>query len=120
MVFSGNQSLYWWFGVQELRHIKNLTPSRASPVRKRVWAWFVECKTMCEGVFIDYRAPCFIELAKYKNDEDCQYSGVLQHPAFSVGQMKRSWSYLFCHYERSNPFWLQFSRCLHMWALQQH
>jgi hypothetical protein len=74
MVFSGNQCLYWYFGVQELHLVKNLTPSQASPVRKIVRARFVECKSMCEGLFIDYRALWFTELAKYKNDEDCRCS----------------------------------------------
>jgi hypothetical protein len=65
-VFSGNQSLYRCIGVQELCLVKNLMPSRASSVRKRVWARVVECKHMCEGLFIDYRAPWFTKLAKCK------------------------------------------------------
>jgi hypothetical protein len=34
----GNRSLYYYFGVPRLRLLKNLTPSQASPVRKRVRA----------------------------------------------------------------------------------
>jgi hypothetical protein len=39
-------------------------PSRASPVRKRVQAQFVECKNMCKDLFIDHRAPRFTMLTK--------------------------------------------------------
>jgi hypothetical protein len=31
-------SFYYFFGIHGLRLIKNLTPLRVSPVRKRVWA----------------------------------------------------------------------------------
>jgi hypothetical protein len=70
---SGNQSLYWYFGVQELLLVKNLTPSWASPVRKRVWAQFVKCKNLCEGL-LDYEAPQFTSLTKDRNDGGCRHS----------------------------------------------
>jgi hypothetical protein len=44
--------------------------------------------------------------------------GVLQHPAFVVGQTKRSKSGFFYHYKRSTPFRLQFSGGLRAWAPQ--
>jgi hypothetical protein len=71
IVFPGSQSLYLCFGVQELHLVKNLTPSRAFAVRKRVRARFAKWR---EGLFIDYRAPQFTELTKCKNDDDCRRS----------------------------------------------
>jgi hypothetical protein len=35
---SGEQSFYYYFRVHGIYLIKNLTPLRVSPVRKRVWA----------------------------------------------------------------------------------
>jgi hypothetical protein len=40
----------------------------------------VKCKDMSEGLFINYRAPRFTELAKCKNDEDCWHSRTTPAP----------------------------------------
>jgi hypothetical protein len=41
---------------------------------KGVQAKFAKGKNLCEGMFIDYKAPQFIQLTKHRNDGGCRHS----------------------------------------------
>jgi hypothetical protein len=77
----GNGSLYCCFGVHGLRLIKNPTPSRASPVRKRVRATGKENhgpKFHGEGSFIAYETSAIIKCLNIKTMEVVHIPRMLQ------------------------------------------
>jgi hypothetical protein len=81
----GNKSYITTPGLHGLHHIKNLTPSWASPVRKRVRALGMNAKTslVTEARLYVTRLVPYKTLLKCKTDKDCLRS--MNAPALDLG-----------------------------------